>query len=161
MDAHAASFLGYALIGCGVIVIASSHAVLFMREGYVNSSEKTPNSRSAAEHCGINIAGGLLLAAGHIMAYRIVLIDFLCGCIVDTKGPVAVVTTLLVSASCGQILSSHLIMLGAGDLPRGSSLRRHLRLTATSLSLVVLILCAKFSLGIVHYRDPYCSHSAD
>ena len=47
-------------------------------------------------------------------------------------------------------------MLGRGASPEDP--KRHLRATAPgSLSIIVLVIVAKFSLGIVHYDDPYCS----
>ena len=174
MTDHGVSLLGYALIACGALLVGASHGLLAItlrrrRGGARDGSGKemvavatAPDQVAislpclrAREHCALNIFASLLLSAGHIIAYRIVLIEHLCGCIVRRKGPIAVVTTMLVALACAQLLSSHLVMLGSGAFPEDP--KRHLCATAGSLSVIVLIIIAKFSLGIVHYDDPYCS----
>ena len=173
MDDHGVSFLGYALIACGALLVGASHGLLAVTlrrrrggarddDGGGKETVAAPDevaialTRSRArEHCALNIFAGLLLSAGHVIAYRVVLIEHLCGCIVRRKGPVAVVTTALVALACAQLVSSHLVMLGRGAFPEDP--KRHLRATAGSLSIIVLVIVAKFSLGIVHYDDPYCS----
>ena len=53
------------------------------------SNRRWPDART---HSLINVGAGVALSAGHIIAYRIVIIEFLCACVVRRKGPVAVVS---------------------------------------------------------------------
>lgn len=101
-----------------------------------------------------NIVSALLLAAGNIAVYRIVLAEHLLGVVLAWgHGPVAVTTTLLIVLALCYLGAANLVWLGSRaplSRPRAFAARG---LGATAI--IALILAGKLAMGIVYYDDPF------
>eukprot|EP00418_Pyrodinium_bahamense_P028818 CAMPEP_0179144348 /NCGR_PEP_ID=MMETSP0796-20121207/69532_1 /TAXON_ID=73915 /ORGANISM="Pyrodinium bahamense, Strain pbaha01" /LENGTH=169 /DNA_ID=CAMNT_0020844553 /DNA_START=51 /DNA_END=557 /DNA_ORIENTATION=+ len=116
------------------------------------ASDRSPCGLTMRQHCLVGMLGAFCAGAGNIMAYRVVLQEHLQGTIVERRGAMAVVTTLLISVSVLFLFGSHCALLGGGCMPARPG--RVALSQCSAVAITLLIIVGKFSMGIVHYSAP-------
>lgn len=116
---------------------------------------RTPIGLTIHAHCLIGFLGTLCAAAGNIMAYRIVLSEHLLGTILTKRGPVGVITTLLISLALLFLAFSHCVLFGSNAIPARPVCLATAECAAVGLTLIIIL--GKFSMGIVHYNVSCCA----
>ena len=102
---------------------------------------------------GVDVGCSVLLAAGNIMVYRVVLAEHLLGVILTYgRGPVAVASTLVVACCVASLVAGSLLRYGAERRPS----RREAIASLGACCVTSLIVLAKVGLGVVHYESRLC-----
>ena len=156
-----ASDAGYALIALGLCGLLAGYALMAIDRRSVLPARKADASIRLLDAAvwsqriaTVNIVSVLLLAAGHIAVYRVVLAEHLLGVVLTWgHGSIAVVTTVLIVLAHAYLGAANLLLLGRGAPPTRP--RAFAARGLGALALIVLILLGKFSLGIVYYADPF------
>ena len=162
----ASSDAGYALMALGLCGLLATHVLIFSNPWRRLPSTRTDDSKpgevqivlggdTLAVHLALaNIFSALLLAAGNIAVYRIVLAEHLLGVVLTWgHGPVAVTTTLLIVLALCYLGAANLVWLGSRaplSRPRAFAARG-----LGAMAIIVLILAGKLAMGIVYYDDPF------
>ncbi|CAD7972926.1 unnamed protein product [Amoebophrya sp. A25] len=124
---------------------------------------------SLRQRAWVGIVGALCAGGGNVIAYRIVLAEHLDGTIIERRGVGGVITTLLISLALFFIFGSHCMLLGLAQVQVGGDDAKNLNSLALldkrtfakrelfAVGLTLLIVVAKLSMGIVHYKEDCCA----